>query len=309
MLLGNLRATRQETIEGGVPALPHILPVSEVPPLPDKTLLYFLYPPDSCLFQRYEFPQNLRELLTRDYLRTPILIPLEHAHLRGRVRFRARLMELREGPLSTLAALDKKTYDAHSARGLTLFLSLAGEEEGFMEESMPGLPPPQGSLFVEARVPSQKIEEREKAVKQVLRSVACELFPGERREHAGEAPSIDHESEQHFHRFRNRWFAFIYGPLIAVYRLPGFLSLYMPVSLNPATLDREEAIFERAFSRMAELLSPAHTLGKEYISVDFTHCLSHPFWQEAGALQNELFATVLKEYPFLKKTVDWLLQR
>ncbi len=304
MILGGLRSTSEEAGEKSS-SLPHILPVIKLPPLPDGNLIYFLYPEDAELFHRYEFPQDLREVLTRDYLRVPLLLPPEYAGAEGVVEFRARLLELREESLRPHASIGGKAYQGYSLRGLTLFLSLV-EEDGYLQE-LPEIPyGARGALFVESRVSPLNIESVESSVEAALKCCAEELFPEERQGERKEGTKIDHQTDHHFLRFRNRLFAFIYKPLIAVYRYPHYFSLYMPLPLQPEVLKEKELLFEKAYGRLTQTISRTEEWSEAQFTVDFVHDASLPFWRERGVLRNDLFLRVLREKPFLKATLDWL---
>ncbi len=308
MVLGELRSTRKRAGEG-LSSLPHILPVVKLPPLPDGNLVYFLYPEEAELFHRYEFPQDLREVLTRDYLRVPLVLPPNYSGVEGGVEFRARLLEIKEGPLYTHASIGEKAYQGYSIRGLTLFFSLV-EEDGYLKEvsSLSDITQiTQGSLFVESRVPPLEIQSVERRVEEALECCSSELFPGERKRERKEGLRIDHRTDHHFLRFRNRLFAFINKPFIAVYRYPHYFSLYMPIPLRREGIQEKESIFQRAYAQLTETLFPrgSEARGTRFF-VDFVHDPSIPFWKERGVLRNELFTRVLREKPFLRTTVDWL---
>ncbi len=125
MFLGDLRATTPKNGKAeGASCLPHVLPVVRLPELPDGWEIRFLYPGSNGLFQYYEHPHRLMDVLTRDYLRIPVLLP-PGGHPGGMVRFRARLLEMRQEQLEDYVHLDPREAQAYAVRGLNLFLTPA----------------------------------------------------------------------------------------------------------------------------------------------------------------------------------------
>jgi hypothetical protein len=318
MFLGDLRASVAQADETGLEDearapdgtswLPHVLPVVRLPGLPGGWDINFLYPSPAGLFQRYEHPHRLMDVLTRDYLRTPILLPSSGSHPTGWVRYRARLLELRQGQLEQFTHLDRRESEAYAARGLNLFLAASGEGQGVepLEPAPPTPPAPCGSLFVETRIRPLPHSRVESVLEEALASMAEELFPGTDRGRKRDGLDIDHATGHHFLRFRRRLFALIYRPIIAVYRSPHFLSLYLPAALEPALLREKEELFERAFAFLEESMIDHGAAVEGGLPVDFTHNPCLPAWRAREVLRNGLIDRVVEERPHLARTVLWL---
>lgn len=304
MFLGDLRATapgesREDGAEGAS-CLPHVLPVVRLPGLPDGWEIRFLYPASTGLFQHYEHPHRLMDVLTRDYLRIPVLLP-PGDYPAGMVRFRARLLEMRPVQLEEFVHLDARESDAYTMRGLTLFLEASGEG---WEAEPDGAPC--GSLFVETRIKPLSHTRAEAVLEEALANVAEELFPATYRGDRKAGLDIDHETGHHFLRYRQRLFALIYRPFIAVYRAPHFLSLYLPTLLDEAALADREEVFDRAFSLLEEEMVKHGVVVEGGLPVDFVHDPRLPAWRDREALRNSLIERVVEERPYLSDTVHWL---
>lgn len=294
--------------EEGAYCLPHVLPVVRLPGLPGGWDIHFLYPRSAGLFQRYEHPHRLMDVRIRDYLRIPVLLPSSDDHPTGWVRFRARLIEMRQGQLEEFVHLDRRESEAYSLRGLNLFLMVSGEGQGVepLEPAPSVSPAPRGSLFVETRVRPLPHARVESMLEEALTSMAEELFPGANRGEKRAGLDIDSHTGHHFLSFRHRLFALIYRPIIAVYRSPHFLSLYLPTTLEPAGLKEKEEIFERAFAWMEGKMIDHGAAVEGGLPVDFTHDPCLPAWRAREILRNGLIDRVMEERPYLARTILWL---
>jgi hypothetical protein len=304
MFLGDLRASVSE--EGS--HLPHVLPVVRLPGLPGGWSIQFLYPRSAELFQRYEHPHRLMDVLTRDYLRIPVLLPAHADYPTGWVKFRARLLEMRQDHLEEFVHLDRRESAAYAMRGLNLFLVVSGEGQGVepLESATSISSVPRGSLFVESRIRPLPHARVESILEEALTSMGEELFPGTNRGEKRAGLDIDPDTGHHYLSFRHRLFALIYRPIIAVYRSPHFLSLYLPTTLASADSGEKEEIFERAFAWMEERMIHHGAAVEGGLPVDFTHDPCLPAWRAREILRNGLIDRVVEERPYLARTVLWL---
>ncbi len=248
------------------------------------------------------------DVLIRDYLRIPILLPSRDDHPSGWVRFRARLLEMRQGQLEEFVHLDRRESEAYAVRGLNLFLVVSGEGQGLEPfEPAPSVSSqPRGSLFVETRVRPLPHAQVESILEEALSSMAEELFPETDRGEKRAGLDIDPHTGHHFLSFRHRLFALIYRPIIAVYRSPHFLSLYLPTTLESAGLQDKEDIFERAFALMEGKMIHHGAALEGGLPVDFTHDPRLPAWRDREILSNGLIDRVMEERPYLARTILWL---
>ncbi len=296
--LGEMRAALRRG-EGPPSASPHYLPVSLLPPLPDGWRVNFLYPPDKEAFDRPDFPAHSRDVLTRAYNRLPLLIPPQSGEVRGRVRFRARLKRLSRDTLGRLAGLGDDSCDLYAARGLAHFLFL---DEVLEEEAAPSL---RGSLFAEVDLGEGAGWDK---VMEVLEDSVCglaaEAFPeyerGDRQDEGCRLPGSGHQVI----RFRRRLFALVFDPVIAVYRSPGLLGLYLPWDLGEEP-NRASSRFEAFLRRLTRGLEEKLGLSEPpRIEVAYDNLL--PWAREGGALRGAAFQAVEEERPFLRPTLRWL---
>ncbi|MDD3718868.1 MAG: hypothetical protein PHP28_09425 [Actinomycetota bacterium] len=297
-LLGEMRAALRRG-ESPPSASPHYLPVSELPPLPDGWRIIFLYQGDKTAFDRPDFPAHVRDVFTRDYLRIPLLLPPEQDALQGRVRFRARLLRLDRESAFRLAGIGDNSYDSYSARGLTFFLKpleLEAADEG------KGL---RGSLFAElslAREPAW--ENATQGLEHAVRAVVEEVFPpcerGEREEPGCYLP----HSGFHVTRFRRRFFALVYDPVVVVFRAPDLLGLYLPSELIGG-VEELAAPFERFVRLLSSSLEegPGHT---PPVRVEMAYDSRLSWAREGGVLRGPSFESLVGDYPFLGPTIEWL---
>jgi hypothetical protein len=297
-LLGEIRSALREG-ERAPSTSPHYLPVSVLPPLPDGWRVTFLYPMDKEEFDRPDFPANVRDVLTRDFTRLPLLIPPDMQETRGKIAYRARLMQLGRTSLSRLVGIGDRSYDAYSARGLTFFLQPIEME--FLGE----VPSLRGSLFAELRLPQDGDWERVmKAMEEVTCETAETVFPeGNRGERQDSGCYLPHTGFQVI-QFRRRLLALVYEPVMAVFRAPRFIGLYFPRDVM-GELGEASSLFEefcRIFcSRLEKALGNPAPIKVE---IAFDNRLS---WvREGGGLQGPSFVGLEEEYPFLKPTLDWL---
>ena len=296
--LGEMRAALRRG-EPPPPASPHYLPVSSLPPLPDGWRITFLYAPDKTAFDRPDFPAHVRDVLTRDYPRMLLLVGPREETPAGRIRFRARLLQLDRESAFRLAGLGEKSYDAYSARGLTHFLRPL-EVEG--TEGEPSL---RGSLFAEMSLAEEAGWER---VTGVLEETACaaaqEAFPERRRGERQEPGCYLPHSGFHVTRFRRRLFTLVFDPVVVVFRAPRLLGLYLPGELARG-LEEIAARFEEFALRFTVALE--RTLGLSApTGVEVAYDNRLPWARERGALRGAAFAAVEEAYPFLRPTLRWL---
>lgn len=297
-VLGEMRAALRRG-EEAPSASPHYLPVSVLPPLPDGWRITFLFKAEKRAYGKPDFPGNARDVLTREFMRFPLLVPPGCEEPRGRMRLKARIMQLRREPLRRLAGLGERAFETYSARGLTFFL-LPEVLEARMEYA-----PLRGSLFCELRLPVERgFEDVTEAVESALREVVEEVFPecprGERLDSGCYLPHTGF----HVVRFRRKLMALVFDPLIAVLRAPGLLGVYLPCDLLSG-LEESSALFRgsvvRLCERMKEMLSLPTVPG-----VEIAYDNRLPWADERGALRGEPFDGVEEEHPFLVPTLNWL---
>jgi hypothetical protein len=297
-LLGEMRAALRRG-ESPPSASPHYLPVSSLPPLPDGSRVIFLYPGNKTVFDRPDFPAHVRDIFTRDYLRMPLLLPLLEEARQGRVRFRARLLRMDRDSARRLAGLGENSYDSYSARGFTYFLRPLELET---VDDKPGL---RGSLYAELSLAEEPGWDRVgDMLEPVIRGAVEEIFPpcirGEREEPGCYLP----HSGFHVTRFRRRLFALVYDPVIAVFRMPRLLGLYLPSELIRG-IDEAVDLFARFILRMLSDLRDGLGLSlPPRVEVAYDNRLS---WASEGeSLRGPSFDTLLEEHPFLEPTLAWL---
>ena len=297
-LLGEIRSALREG-EMAPSTSPHYLPVSVLPPLPDGWRVTFLYPVDKEEFDRPDFPAHVRDVLTRDFTRLPLLVPPGMEAIQGRIAYRAGLMQLGRAALSRLTGLGERSYDAYSTRGLTFFLQTLEMELLEDELSL------RGSLFAELRLPQEGDWER---VMEVMEGVTCvsaqAVFPeGNRGERQDSGCYLPHTGF-HVVQFRRRLLALVCEPIMAVFRAPRLIGLYFPRDVlgelgQPSSLF--EAFCQTFCGRLEEALGYPSPIEME---MAFDNRL--PWVRERGALRGPSFVGLEEEYPFLKPTLDWL---
>ena len=299
-LLGEMRAALRRGDEPPA-ASPHYLPVSCLPPLPDGSRVTFLFQADKTAFDRPDFPAHVRDVLTRDYTRIPMVVPPQQPELLGRIRFRARLLRLDRDTAYRLTALGEKAYEAYSARGLTHFLQplemdvLEEGEDSFLR----------GSLFAEMSCPEDPDWER---VLDVLEETVCAavdaLFPGlERGERSEPGCHLPH-SGFHVTRFRRRFFALVFDPVIVIYRAPRLLGVFMPSELG-----RGDETARSGFGEVAVRIADGMRKGLGLTSplrVDIAYDNRLDWAGEREALRGKVFDSLMEEHPFLRTTLEWL---
>jgi hypothetical protein len=297
-LLGEIRSALRQG-ERSPATSPHYLPVSVLPPLPDGWRVTFLYPLDKEEFDRPDFPAHVRDVLTRDFTRLPLLIPPEMEEMQGKIAYRANLMQLSRTSLSRLAGLGERSYNAYSARGLTFFLQLLEIQLLREELSL------RGSLFAELRLPQDGDWEK---VMEVMEGVTCEateaVFPectrGERQDSGCYLP----HSGYHIVQFRRRLLALVYEPVMAVFRAPRLIGLYFPQDVL-GDLEQSSSLFEAFLLTFCGKLEEA--LGfSSHLKIEIAFDNRLPWARERGTLQGPFFQSMEEEYPFLKPTLDWL---
>lgn len=297
-LLGEIRAALRQG-ESPPSTSPHFLPVSVLPPLSDGWRVTFLYPLNKEEFDRPDFPAHVRDVLTRDFSRLPLLIPTEMEEMRGKIAYRAHLMQLSRTTLSRLAGLNEGSYNAYSARGLTFFLQALEMEPIEEELSL------RGSLFAELQLPQDGVWEK---VMEVMEGAVCEaveaVFPectrGERQDSGCYLPHTGF----HVVQFRRRLLALVYEPVMVVFRAPRLIGLYFPQDVL-RDLEQPSSLFE-VFSltfcgKLEEALGYSSRLKVE---IAFDNRL--PWARERGTLQGPSFKRLEEEHPFLEPTLDWL---
>lgn len=280
------------------PTSPHYLPVSRLPELPDGLRISFLYPARKADFDRPDFPAHVRDVLTRDFPRLPVLLPGDDGQVGGRVRLRARLLRLDRELLRRLAGIGEEAYAAYASRGLVYFL------EPLEMERVESLPL-RGSLFAEISLAMPSSWERSCAsLDLLLRETVEEVFPpcerGDREEGTCYLPRGGH----HVFRFRSRLFALVYHPAIAVLRSPGLLGLFLPADLDGAE-EEPHLLFRRLVEGMMERLA-AELGGAAGCRMEVAYDNRLPWVRERGALVGPDFAALGEEYPFMAPTLDWL---
>ena len=298
--LGEMRAALRRG-ENPPSASPHYLPVSAVPPLPDGWRITFLLPGDKEAFDRPDFPAHVRDVLTRDYLRMPLLIPPGEDPGWGRIRFRARVLQLRRDTMDRLAGLGERSYDAYAARGLTHFL------QPLEMELEPGKEHPtlRGSLFAEVSFLEEPGWERVMGVLEgAVRGTVEEVFPecprGEKQEMGCYLPHTGF----HVVQFRRKLFALVFDPVITVFRSPDLVGLYLPCDLM-RDLEKSASLFEGFVSRFAAVMEESLGLSTSP-RVEAAYDNRLPWARDGGALRGASFLKVEEEHPFLKPTLDWL---
>ncbi len=296
--LGEMRAALRRG-ESPPHASPHYLPVNELPPLPDGSRVFFLFQRDKHAFDRPDFPAHVRDVLTRDYMRMPLLIPPRQEIRPGMVRFRARLMQSGRDTAYRLAGMGENPYDAYSSRGLTHFLQLLELENTGEEPSL------RGSLFAELSFAAEPDgEEVLELLEDAVRNEVEEVFPpcprGEREEPGCYLP----HSGFHVTRFKRRLFALVYDPVIAVFRAPRLLGIYLPRELTQVAPE-QGAIFEEFVLRTASALE-SHLGLPAPSRVETAYDFRLPWARERGALRGTAFDRLVGTYPFLMPTMKWL---
>ncbi|MDI6873014.1 hypothetical protein [Candidatus Solincola sp.] len=296
-VMGEMRAALRRG-EPPPQASPHYLPVSRLPELPDGRRIGFLYSPRKKDFDRPDFPAHVRDVLTRDFPRLPVLLHAGDHGNWGLVRLRARLLRLEREAMRRLAGMGEEAYTAYAARGLVHFL-----EPLEMERVQPL--PMRGSLFAEISFSGGTSWERTcGALDVILRETVEEVFPpcerGERQEGTYCLPHSGH----HVFRFRSRLFALVYHPAIAVFRAPGLLGLFLPANLGGGE-DEPHELFQRLAEGVAErILADSGVASGCKVEVAYDNRL--PWVREWGVLAGPDFTALSEEYPFLVPTLNWL---
>lgn len=296
-VIGEMRAALRRG-EPPPPASPHYLPVCRLPRLPDGSEIGFLHPSGRKDFDRPDFPAHLRDVLTRDFPRLPVLLPEGYHGGWGRVRLRAKVLRLERDTMRRLAGMGEDAYTAYANRGLVHFLEPLEME---MVETLTM----RGSLFVEMSLPGTDSWERLcGALDVVLREAVEEVFPscerGEREEGSCYLPHGGH----HLFRFRARLFAMVYHPAIAVLRAPRSLGLFLPEDLGEGD-EAAHALFRRLVEYVAERICEETGAGLVCrAEVAYDNRLS---WiRRMGALRGPDFQRLESRFPFLTPTLDWL---
>ncbi len=138
----------------------------------------------------------------------------------------------------------------------------------------------------------------------LLRDAVEEVFPacerGEREEGTCYLPRGGH----HVFRFRQRLFALVYSPAIAVLRAPGLLGVFLPADLGG---EEEEAhdLFRRLVEGLLERMD-REGMGAEGCRVEVAYDNRLPWFRQRGALGGPEFSALGEEYPFLAPTLRWL---
>ncbi len=197
-VLGEMRAALRRG-ESEPAASPHFLPVSRLPLSADGRRVCFLHPLAKKAFDRPDFPAHVREVLTRDYHRIPVLVPPGFESARGEVFFRGRLLRVGRETAHRLAGLGDRSYDAYSARGMLSFL------EAMELEVIDGGASLRGSLFAEASLPAEPgWEEMVGVLEREVRVTVEEVFPPCEREGEPRADCALPHGGYHLTRFRRR---------------------------------------------------------------------------------------------------------
>lgn len=296
--LGEMRAALRRGEEPPA-ASPHYLPVSRLPQLPDGTRIAFLYQRDKTAFDRPDFPAHVRDVLTRDFMRMPMLVPPGQDVAEGVLRFRARLLQLDRETAYRLAGLGDNSYEAYSARGLTHFLQPLELHPLDAGTTL------RGSLFAELSLAQDLVwEDAVDLFEETVCSAVERVFPpctrGERQEPGCYLP----HSGFHVTRFRRRLFALVYDPVIVIFRAPRLLGAYLPSELLRG---REEAaaLFEEFVLDLASNLGGVPGLASP-VRVETAYDNLLPWAGERGALRGPVFEMLGAEHPFLVPTLRWL---
>lgn len=279
-------------------ASPHYLPVSLLPDLPDGWRISFLYPAGKKEFDRPDFPAHVRDVLTRDYSRMPLLVPPDREEWRGKVRLRARLLRLSRGSMERLAGMSENTYQAYAARGLVHFLEpLEVEEEkaAFLR----------GSLFAEVSFPADVAwEDIGPRMEEMICAAVAEIFPACGRGQREEGGYCLPRSGHHLFRFRSRLLALVYNPVIVVYRAPRLLGIYLPQDLE-GRRDPGRFRFQELVTKIMETVTGGLRLPSP-ARVEMAYDNRLPWARERGALRGPDFLRLEEEHPFLGPTLSWL---
>jgi hypothetical protein len=297
-ILGEMRAALRRG-ESPPPASPHYLPVSKLPPLPDGSRIVFLYQQDKTAFDRPDFPAHVRDVLTRDFMRMPLLIPPLSRMPQGIVRFQARVLRMDHDSAYRLAGLGDNSYDVYSNRGLTCFLQPAEVETVGADHLL------RGSLFCELAVTADENWERMvEVVEETVRAEVEDVFPpcsrGEREELGCYLP----QSGFHVTRFRRKFYALVYDPVIVILRAPRLMGLYLPGGLASGG-EETRALFEQFVLQLVSSLERQLNLSSP-LGVETAYDNLLPWARERGALRGTAFASLEEEYPFLRPTLNWL---
>lgn len=300
-VMGEMRAALRRG-EKAPSTSPHYLPVSLLPELPDGHRIAFLYPAEKRSFERPDFPAHVRDVLTRDFQRIPMLLPPGRDSMWGMVRFRARLMKLGAETMRRLTGMTEEAYEAYAGRGLVHFLDPVELTEAGQEVSL------RGSLFAElslAEVPSW--ERACQSLEASLREAVEWTFPpcarGEREEAGCYLPHTGH----HVFWFRSRLFAVVYAPVIAVMRSPALLGIFLPADLSGSDQEahsRFGGLVDRlVFLLESDLEAPVPA------RVELAYDNRLPWAREREALSGPRFQELEARYPFLAPTLRWLRGR
>ena len=137
-----------------------------------------------------------------------------------------------------------------------------------------------------------------------VRAVVEEVFPpcerGEREEPGCYLP----HSGFHVTRFRRRFFALVYDPVVVVFRAPDLLGLYLPSELIGG-VEELAAPFERFVRLLSSSLEegPGHT---PPVRVEMAYDSRLSWAREGGVLRGPSFESLVGDYPFLGPTIEWL---
>ncbi|MDY6795338.1 MAG: hypothetical protein SWK76_08670 [Actinomycetota bacterium] len=296
--LGEIRAALREG-KSAPETSPHYLPASRPPPLPDGWSIAFLFPTDKDALDRPDFPAHIRDVLTRDYQRMPLLLPPGREVEWGRVRFSARIVELRYDSLKNKAGMSENSYEVYSARGLTYFLAPESIEVVGERGSL------RGSLYTEISLPQAgdwgKVTEiLEGVVRDTVESIYPECRRGERQEEGCYLPYTGF----HVMRFRRRLFCLVYDPVFVIFRAPRLVGLYASCDLL-GRLEESSSLFERFVVAFCDELESGLVLeAVPRIETSYDNRLT---WaRERGALRGAVFDRLEEEHPYLGATLKWL---
>ncbi|RJP31575.1 MAG: hypothetical protein C4536_07755 [Actinobacteria bacterium] len=296
--LGEMRAALRRG-ESPPSASPHYLPVNRLPPLPDGSRIVFLYQRDKSAFDRPDFPAHVRDVLTRDYMRIPLLVPPGQEAGRGLVRFRVRILQLDRDTAYGYAGLGDRSYEAYSARGLTHFLQPLEQRMANAGNSL------RGSLFAELRLDGEPGWDRVTGMlEDTVRDVVEEVFPpctrGEREEFGCYLP----HSGFHVTRFKRRFFALVYDPVIVIFRAPHLVGVYLPGELSREAEEPASRFEEFALGFASAITAGLGLSSHPRVETAYDNLL--PWARERGALRGPAFDLLGEEHPFLRPTLKWL---
>jgi hypothetical protein len=281
---------------GDFPRVPlHFRPVNRLPASEEIGRLVFLYPPGRRDFERPDFPVDTRDVLTRDFLRFPLLLPPGWDPEPGRVRLRAKVVQVEREILEKCLPMGEKTYLAYLRRGLVHYLFPLDMER----TAEP--PPATGTLFAELSLEGGK---RPGAwLEEVLCPAVEAVFPGRDRGEKKEEGWCLPGAGFHVAGFRGRFASLVYEPAYFLFRAPSSLGVYLPWDLHRDLAEGES----RLRSLVEEVIAGLGGEGKAAEPrLRFTFDNTLTWARERGALGGDEFRALIRFHPPLAPVVSWL---